>query len=84
MANIEECLSTHTENVDKPAGRSVRANRGQGGHAYQLANALIPKHQKDRVHKKNQEIPENVPENPMAPPAVRPAMNKVITIFYSS
>ena len=74
----------HTENVGEPAGRSVRANRGQGGHAYQLANALIPKHQKDRVTTKNQEIPENVPENPMAPLAVlRPAMNRVITISYS-
>ena len=59
----------HTENVGEPAGRSVRANRGQGGHAYQLENALIPRYHKDKVHKKNQGIPENVPKNPMAPPA---------------
>ena len=57
---------TTTENVGEPIGWIVRSNRGRGGHAYQLANALNPI-VGEQARKTNEGIPENIPENPMAP-----------------
>jgi hypothetical protein len=65
-------------------GRAVRTNRGQGGHAYQLEKALNPI-MGDQLRKANEGIPENIPENAMAPQAVykgRSGRNKVISVFY--
>jgi hypothetical protein len=61
----------YTENIGEITGRAVRTNRGQGGHAYQLEKALNPI-MGDQVHSKakaNEGIPENVPDNAMAPRA---------------
>ncbi|KAF8814311.1 hypothetical protein BYT27DRAFT_7206214 [Phlegmacium glaucopus] len=59
----------YTENAGEPTGQAVRANHGRGGHAYQLENALNPI-MRDQARKANEGIPENVPENPMAPRAL--------------
>jgi hypothetical protein len=61
----KNCSSYCTENGE-PTGRAVRTNRGQGGHAFQLENALKPitKHQ---AHNTNEGIPKDIPENAMAP-----------------
>jgi hypothetical protein len=59
------CSSYSTENGE-PTGRAVRTNRGQGGHAFQLENALKPI-MKPQAHNANDGIPENIPENAMAP-----------------
>jgi hypothetical protein len=69
----------YTENVEEK--RAVRAGRGQGGHAYQLEKALKPimgEHVRT-TNKANEGIPENVPENPMAPQSKK---NQVISVFY--
>ncbi|KAF8805697.1 hypothetical protein BYT27DRAFT_7258059 [Phlegmacium glaucopus] len=66
-------LQAHKKNVGVPttreptSRRAVRPNRGQGGHAYQLENALNPI-TRDQTAKKNDGIPETIPENAMAPP----------------
>jgi hypothetical protein len=54
------------------AKRAVRAGRGQGGHAYQLEKALNPI-TGEHVRKANEGIPEDVPENAMAPQALNKA-----------
>jgi hypothetical protein len=79
----------YTEIVGEMAGRAVRSNRGQGGHAYQLEKALNPTTGERKANqgqlKLNQGIPENVPENVMAPPALRKARlgkKAVISVFY--
>jgi hypothetical protein len=60
-----------TENVvGEPAKRSVRSNRGVGGHAYQLEKALEPQVQNNKASKKDR-IPDTVPENAMAPQVLR-------------
>jgi hypothetical protein len=59
-------------------------NRGQGGHAYQLENALKPT-RKEQVRKTNEGIPEDIPENAMAPQMLRKAQsgkNGVFLVFY--
>ena len=64
------------------SGRSVRTNRGQGGHAYQLEKALNPI-TRDQVHKTNEGIPENIPENAMAPQVKARSGRKVVnSVFY--
>lgn len=76
-------LFTTTASVEE-TGRAVRTNRGQGGHAYQLEKALNPI-TGGQAHKVNEGIPENVPENAMAPQAVykaRSGKKKVISVFY--
>ncbi|KAF8800630.1 hypothetical protein BYT27DRAFT_7262788 [Phlegmacium glaucopus] len=60
---------TEKENAGEPTGQAVRANHGRGRHAYQLENALNPI-MRDQARKANEGIPENVPENPMAPRAL--------------
>lgn len=71
-----------TENVEEK--RAVRAGRGQGGHAYQLEKALNPI-MGEHVRKANEGIPEDVPENAMAPQVLKKAKsrkNAVISVFY--
>ncbi|KAF8805254.1 hypothetical protein BYT27DRAFT_7213199 [Phlegmacium glaucopus] len=73
QAPTNELAGTQKENVGVPTTReptsrqAVRPNRGQGRHAYQLENALNPI-TRDQTAKKNNGIPETIPENAMAPP----------------
>ncbi|KAF8799595.1 hypothetical protein BYT27DRAFT_7217631, partial [Phlegmacium glaucopus] len=68
QAPTNELAGAQKENVGAPTSRrAVRPNRGQGGHAYQLENALNPI-TRDQTAKKNDGIPETIPENAMAPP----------------
>lgn len=62
----------YAENVGEINGQTVQTNRGQGGHAYQLEKALNPtKRVQDQSKGKVDEgIPEDVPENAMAPQAL--------------
>lgn len=77
----------HAENIKKPPQRAVRANRGQGGHAFQLEKAIKsnPHSLRTKGPKNPTNIPENIPENSMAPsqPQRRSRKeNKVNLIFY--
>jgi hypothetical protein len=61
----------YTENVvelDKPQ-RVVRSNRGQGGHAFQLANAIKsnPSRSNNKKAASNPDVPVTLPDNAMAP-----------------
>ncbi|KAF8808225.1 hypothetical protein BYT27DRAFT_7337869 [Phlegmacium glaucopus] len=73
QAPTNELAGTQKENVGVPttreptSRRAVQPNCGQGGHAYQLENALNPI-MRDQTAKKNDGIPETIPENAMAPP----------------
>jgi len=70
--------------VEETTKRATRINRGQGGHAYQLEKALNPI-TKDQRRRANEAIPENVPDNPMAPQVLlnkAQSKNVVITVFY--
>jgi len=73
---------TFTENVAQSVQRAVRSTRGQGGHAYQLENAI--RSQPSRTYGKGQRnnlIPD-IPENAMAPPEPRRrGNNKVSHLF---
>ena len=74
----------YTENISEPAQRAVRANRGQGGHAFQLENAIKPNPPRAKGPKNASNIPETIPENSMAPPHQRRSRkeNKVNLILY--
>lgn len=75
----------YTEVVEETTGRAVRTNRGQGGHAYQLEKALNPASKDQQARKAKEGIPENVPENAMAPQALRTAQagkNVVTSLLY--
>ena len=73
----------YIDTVEETTKREIRTNRGQGGHAYQLEKALNPitKNQRQRA---NEAIPENVPDNAMAPQVLlhkAQSKNVVITLF---
>jgi hypothetical protein len=60
--------------------RAIRSNRGQGGHAFQLANAIKESNPSRMGHKKataTLNVPENIPENTMAPQQPKKRNNKV-------
>lgn len=62
--------STDKENVGEEPARAVRSNRGRGGHAFQLANALKPIVE-EQPRKTKDGIPENIPDSSMAPHKAR-------------
>lgn len=74
-------MSYFTENAGESTRRAVRANRGQGGHAFQLANALKPVVGDQACKKTNDRIPADIPANAMAP---QPLLGKarVISVMY--
>jgi hypothetical protein len=79
----KQATKCYIENIEEPPQRAVRANRGQGGHAFQLENAIKPNPQRTKGHKNTNSIPETIPENSMAPPPRQSRKeNKVNSIFY--
>jgi hypothetical protein len=77
---LNKLLNYYTENVEETTGRGVRSNRGRGGHAFQLENALKPI-VGEQTHKPKEGIPEDISENSMAPPKARSGKNGVISVF---
>jgi len=81
----KQATKYHIENISEPAQRAVRANRGQGGHVFQLENAIKPNPPRAKGLKNTSNIPETIPENSMAPPQPQRQPrkeNKVNLIFY--